>query len=104
MTVRRLLNLQGIVKPAQIITLMTFEGATNTVAMGDHHDHIHVGFRPLFGGNGALGEQVNAVLKPNQWVKLIDRLNEIDNPVVPVKPSRSALQRSTAPAGRTRGE
>jgi hypothetical protein len=31
------------------------------------------------------------VLKPGQWVKLIDRLNHIDNPVVPTKPSKYAL-------------
>jgi hypothetical protein len=44
---RRLLNLQGAMKPDQIISLMTYPGATNTIAMGDHHDHIHVGFRPV---------------------------------------------------------
>jgi hypothetical protein len=70
---------------------MTFENAPNTLALSDHHDHIHVGFQPLFGANGELGDQVNAVLKPGQWVKLIERLNEIDNPVVPVKPSRAAI-------------
>ena len=46
--VRRLLTLQGTMKPAQIITLMKYEGADNTLAMGDHADHIHVGFRPQF--------------------------------------------------------
>jgi hypothetical protein len=25
---------------------MTFDGADNTFAMGDHDDHIHVGWRP----------------------------------------------------------
>ena len=44
--VRRLLTLQGTMKPAQIITLMKYDGADNTLAMGDHHDHIHVGFQP----------------------------------------------------------
>ena len=47
-TVRRLLSLQGTMKPAQIITLMNYEGADNTLAMGDHADHIHLGFRPQF--------------------------------------------------------
>jgi hypothetical protein len=28
----------------QIISLMTVAGATNTLAMSDHDDHIHVGF------------------------------------------------------------
>ena len=28
------------------------------------------------------------MLKPGQWIKLIDRLSEIDNPVVPIKPSK----------------
>jgi hypothetical protein len=46
-TIRELLTLRGAMKPAQIISLMTFEGAENTLAMGDHDDHIHVGFRAL---------------------------------------------------------
>ena len=48
-TIQRLLTLQGTMKPHQIISLMTFEGTDNTFAMGDHGDHIHVGFRPLYG-------------------------------------------------------
>ena len=36
-------------KPHQIISLMTFAGTDNTLALADHDDHIHVGFRPLFG-------------------------------------------------------
>jgi soluble lytic murein transglycosylase-like protein len=99
-TIRRLLTLQGIMKPHQIISLMTFEGASNTMALADHADHIHVGFQPLFGANGKLGQQFNAVLKPDQWVKLIDRLNEIDNPVVPVRPSKAAIPVSRAQGGR----
>jgi hypothetical protein len=91
MAIRRLLTLQGVMKPTQIISLMTFQGATNTMSMSDHADHIHVGFRPLFGPDGKIGQQVAAVLKPNQWVKLVQRLNEIDQPTVPVRPSRAAL-------------
>ena len=48
-TIQRLLTLQGTMKPHQIISLMTFDGADNTFAMGDHADHIHVGWRPLYG-------------------------------------------------------
>ena len=42
-------------KPHQIITLMTYPGTDNTLALPDHDDHIHVGFHPLFGDNGKLG-------------------------------------------------
>jgi len=30
------------------------------------------------------------MLRPTQWIKLIDRLAEIDNPTVPGTPARSA--------------
>ena len=87
--VKRLMLLQGTMRPDQIISLLDY--GANTVSMGDHHDHIHVGFRPLFGENAKLGEQTMAVLKPGQWNTLIDRLKQLENPVVPTKPSRYAL-------------
>jgi hypothetical protein len=89
--VRRLLTLQGTMKPAQIITLMEYEGTDNTLSMGDHHDHIHVGFQPQFRGDARLGKQLDAVLKPGQWIKLVDRLGQIDNPTVRTKASKYAL-------------
>jgi hypothetical protein len=48
--------------------------------MGDHADHIHIGWRPLYGSNTKFGRQLDAVLKPGQWIKLIDRLGQIDQP------------------------
>ena len=90
-TNRRLLTLQGTMKPAQIISLMKYEDADNTMAMGDHHDHIHVGFQPMWGANGKASKHFESVLKPSQWIKLIDRLGEIDNPTVRVKPSKYAI-------------
>ncbi|MEA2330063.1 MAG: hypothetical protein QOH58_201 [Thermoleophilaceae bacterium] len=94
-TVRRLMQLQGTMAPAQIISLFEIGGAT--MAMGDHADHIHVGFRPMFGANKKLGKQALAVLKPGQWSDLLSRLREIENPVVPTTPSKYAL-----PAGKDR--
>ena len=91
--VRRLMQLQGTVAPAQIISL--FEIGGQTFAMGDHADHIHVGFQPMFGDNRKLGRQALAVLEPGQWSDLLSRLREIENPVVPTKPSKYAL-----PAGK----
>jgi len=99
MTIERLLTLQGTMKPHQIISLMTFEGADNTLAMDDHADHIHVGFRPLYGTSSRAEKQANAVLKPAQWIKLVDRLGDIDNPTVPTEPSRYALRNARSRSG-----
>jgi murein DD-endopeptidase MepM/ murein hydrolase activator NlpD len=90
-TIRRLLTLQGTMKPHQIISLMTFPGTDNTLSLPDHNDHIHVGFRPLFGANPKLGSQLNAVLQPGQWAKLMNRLGKIQNPTVATAPSKYSL-------------
>jgi len=90
-TVRRLLTLQGAMQPNQLITLMDYPGVPYAWSQGDHADHIHIGFPPRAGAGGALSSSSPAVLKPGQWTKLIDRLGQIDNPVVLPRPSRYAL-------------
>ena len=92
LVIQRLITLQGTMKPHQIISLMTFEDTDNTLSMADHADHIHVGFEPQYGSNTKLAKQLNAVLKPNQWTRLIERLGKIDNPTVSVAPSKAALK------------
>ena len=87
--VRRLMTLQGTMRPHQIISLLSLGG--NTLSLPDHADHIHVGFRPLFGQNAKLGQEAQAVLKPGQWSDLIARLRQLSNPVVPTNPSKFAL-------------
>ncbi|HYM57636.1 MAG TPA: lytic murein transglycosylase, partial [Solirubrobacteraceae bacterium] len=104
LAVRRLLTLQGTMKPDQIITLMTFEGADNTLAMADHADHIHVGWKPLYGTNSKTARRINAILKPKQWIKLIDRLDAIDNPTVRLQPSKMALKVTKRASSAHRGE
>ena len=49
-------------------------------------------FEPLYGTNATLGKQLNSVLKPDQWLKLISRLGRIENPTVPTQPSKYALK------------
>jgi transglycosylase-like protein with SLT domain len=88
-TIRALLFLQGTNRPHQVISLIDMGGPT--FVMGDHDDHIHVGFAPLFGENRKLGKQTMAILKPGQWNDLIGRLRKIDNPVVPTKRSKYAI-------------
>ena len=89
--VRELLTLQGSMKPSQIITLMQYAGTDNTYAMGDHADHIHVGFQPN-GDAGGGKARAAAVLRPGQWKKLVGRLDRIENPAVPVNPSRYSIK------------
>ncbi|MBW3654315.1 MAG: lytic murein transglycosylase, partial [Actinobacteria bacterium] len=86
--IRRLLTLQGAMAPDQIISLMKYPGVASTLAMGDHADHIHVGFRPLGGGSGMF----RLGLRPRQWLRLVDRLARIENPAVRQTPSRDATR------------
>jgi murein DD-endopeptidase MepM/ murein hydrolase activator NlpD len=88
-TIRRLLTLQGAMKPHQIISLMSYPGTDNTLSLPDHYNHIHVGFHPVDNG---LGMPLQTVLKPAQWTKLVDQLGKIQNPVVPTHPSKYAIK------------
>ena len=83
-----LLQLQGNMEPQQIISLMDMGGPT--FVMGDHADHIHVGFNPAYSDN-ELGQQFASVLKPDQWQRLIEQIGKIDNPQVPQNPSEYSL-------------
>jgi hypothetical protein len=89
--VRETMALQGSMAPDQIISLMDLGGAT--FAMGDHADHVHVGYTPLYGpGSAPASRQFTQILEADQWERLIDRISEIDNPTVPTKPSRYAVR------------
>ena len=103
-TIQRLLTLQGTMKPHQIISLMTYDGTDNTYAMGDHDDHIHVGWRPLYGQSKKAARRIDAILKPKQWIKLIDRLGDIDNPEVREAPSRFSLKVTKSASSAHHGE
>ena len=85
-----ILDLQGAMVPDELISLMDLEGPS--FAMGDHDDHVHVGYSVVDDGGGSAkpGTEVSAVLKPKQWKRLVGRLGEIENPEVPTKPSKFA--------------
>jgi murein DD-endopeptidase MepM/ murein hydrolase activator NlpD len=96
--VRKLMTLQGAMQPAQIISLLEIGGAT--IAMGDHADHIHVGWRPLYGPNQRLGRQARRLLSNNQWDRFVDRLTDIENPVVRTTPSKYSIRVKRRGSGR----
>ena len=88
-------------KPHQIISLMTFAGADNTLAMADHADHIHVGFHPMFGDEREARARRSArSSSPSSGSSSIDRLGKIDNPTVRRTPSRYASTPTKAPPAR----
>ncbi len=87
-TIRKLLELRGVMEPTQIISLRTYAGADNTLALSDHDGHIHIGWGPP-GGRSKASQRTG--LKPFQWPRLIDRLGQIDNPTVSIRPSEYAL-------------
>jgi hypothetical protein len=88
-TIRKLLTLQGSMKPHQIISLMSYPGTDNTLAKADHYNHIHVGFRPF--AVASLASSLTSSITPGQWIKLIARLGEIPDPAVANGPSSAAI-------------
>jgi hypothetical protein len=85
--IRTVLQLQGTMHPHQVISLEDLPGETS-FALADHYDHVHVGYHPL---SGPFDQQFNALLKPDQWQRLTNRLGEIDNPRVSPTPSPYSL-------------
>ncbi|HVV89337.1 MAG TPA: lytic murein transglycosylase, partial [Solirubrobacterales bacterium] len=81
------LQLQGPMQPHQVISLENFPGEVS-FAEPSHYDHVHIGYRPA---GGALETQYPALLKPDQWQRLINRLGKIENPKVPIGPSKYSL-------------
>jgi Transglycosylase SLT domain len=96
--VKDVLSLQGTMTPDQVISLMNLGGPS--FAMGDHADHVHVGFQPQYGPGSSTERQFLEILKPDQWERLIDRIADIDNPDVPTSPSRYAIPTKNKKSGK----
>ncbi|MGH2858799.1 MAG: lytic murein transglycosylase [Solirubrobacteraceae bacterium] len=91
-TIRRLLTLQGSMRPDEIVSDLAYRAQPITLALPSHANRIQVLFAPDYGSNPLLGKQVRSILNANQWAKLIDRIGQIPEPVVPIAPSRYALK------------
>ncbi len=95
-TVRRLLQLQGALRPQQIISLYAIPGANRTIAMPDHADHIHVGFAAA-GATTLKARNSDGVVPASSWRRLSQRLSAIANPAVAEAPSPDARAVTTGP-------
>ncbi len=109
-TIRALLTLQGEFVPHQIISLMQYPGTPNTLAMAEHWNHIHVGFRPVAGDvapapaasakaahSAGAGKTAPAPLiapdplNSSQWSQLFARIGALPAPKVATKPTSAAI-------------
>jgi hypothetical protein len=95
-TIRRLLTLQGSMKPDQIISMMSYKGQNSTLALPDHNNRIQITYTPLFGTNKKLSNEIKTILKPGQWIQLINRISQIPEPIVPITPSKYAVHTAGA--------
>lgn len=86
---RLVLTLQGTMAPDEVISLMEYPQPAG-FAMGDHGDHLHVGFSPMAGSDQP-GGSIAATLGAEQWEQLTERLGQITNPEVPTVPSDDSL-------------
>ncbi|HTR74926.1 MAG TPA: lytic murein transglycosylase [Solirubrobacterales bacterium] len=101
------LELQGPMQPHQVISLENFPGEVS-FAEPSHYDHVHIGYYPTGPGERA-SAGYQALLKPNQWEDLINRLGKIENPKVPIEPSKysepdTQQERAGIFGGHPRGE
>jgi hypothetical protein len=98
--IRDVLALQGTMHPHQVISLEDLPGETS-FAEADHYDHVHIGYYPVATEAGGGEAEFSPLLKPDQWQRLIGRLGEIENPEVPIGPSKYSLPDKKQAAGGT---
>ena len=92
-TIRRLLALQGLMAPDNIVSDTPFKGQSTVLALPDHTNRIQVSFTPYYGADRKQSEQADAYLKPAQWTRLIAHIGTISEPSVPLTTSRYSVKR-----------
>ncbi len=97
LAVRRLLRLQGTMKPAQIVSADSYPGSDNTETLPGYRGLIHVVFAaaPAAGtgprARAAAALAARSPLTPSQWLRLIAQIGEIPEPAVGGGPSAAAI-------------
>lgn len=117
-TIRALLTLRGEFAPSQIVSLMKYPGAANTLATREHANEIHVGFQPTAATipsstaaaaktahSAASGRTAPAPfvasssLSLTQWNELLARIASLPAPAVAGKPTSAAIRDHQAASG-----
>jgi Transglycosylase SLT domain len=74
LAIRALLQLQGSLRPEQIISLRSYPWQSSTLALPDHADRLEIDFSaPTVGGTSAAAESLDSA----QWKRLISRLDQL---------------------------
>ncbi|HSC04606.1 MAG TPA: lytic murein transglycosylase [Solirubrobacteraceae bacterium] len=92
LTIRRLLTLQGELAPDEIVSQMSYKSQPAAIKMADHGNRIQIAYTQLYGANKKLAEVAGSILQPGQWTKLINRISQINEPIVPISPSKYAIK------------
>jgi murein DD-endopeptidase MepM/ murein hydrolase activator NlpD len=97
--VRKLLMMQGLTRPREVVSLMSYPGERGAKTSRGAADAIHVIYTPPAGTLAQAASAFNLALSPHDWSKLIARLGEIPDPVVGRGPSSAAIPVSPHEAG-----
>ena len=97
--VRKLLMLQGLSRPQQIVSAMSYPGALGAVTRASESGAIAI----TYGAPGSSAAHVaglfDSSLSPSEWIRLIARLGEIPDPTVAGGPSAAAIPDTPAASG-----
>jgi Transglycosylase SLT domain len=99
---RRLLDLQGTMKPAQVAGPVAYLASHTAVSLPASRTLVHVAFAPPRGPTGAAAQVASAgvELAGSDWIALDERLAQIPDPNVPQSRSAAALPDPASAAGR----
>ncbi len=87
-TIRRLLTLQGALKPKEIVSLMSYPRTDDTLSLPGYARRVRIAYRP----QALIGTPTLAAsLSPAQWRRLAARLASLSEPVLLRGPSGGAL-------------
>jgi murein DD-endopeptidase MepM/ murein hydrolase activator NlpD len=90
-TVLRVLAVVGVIEPDQPMSASE-QGHPKALAMPGELAPIEVSYSPRLAAPTSSFGRLAAVLKPDQWMRLINRIDQLPEPLVPVVPSQYAIR------------
>lgn len=88
---RKLMTLQGTMKPAQIAGPIDYPGAKGVVTLPSSRTLVHVSFASPRRDGARVASAGGTELTPEEWVALVARLGQIPAPTVASAPAAAAI-------------